>query len=60
MKCQHNRCYSPIACDAFGYCRIRNYDLHGQLPTDEIKVKWQTEDQCPKGTENANIKWNED
>lgn len=25
MKCIKDRCYSPLACDGFGYCRELNF-----------------------------------
>jgi hypothetical protein len=25
-KCEYGRCYSPLACDSFGYCRAKNMD----------------------------------
>lgn len=26
MKCTRDRCWSPLACSGFGYCRERNFD----------------------------------
>ena len=26
MPCLKDRCWSPIACNGFGYCRERNFD----------------------------------
>jgi hypothetical protein len=31
MQCQKERCYSPIACGAFGYCRELNFVARGDL-----------------------------
>lgn len=41
MKCQKGRCFSPVACGGFGYCRERNE--HG-LPSKEQEKEWQEED----------------
>ena len=35
------RCYSPMACGAFGYCRDRNIKLG--LPSDEIAKQWRAD-----------------
>lgn len=35
------RCYSPVACGAFGYCRDRNI-LFGQ-PDEVTAAKWREE-----------------
>ena len=35
------RCYSPVACSAFGYCRDRN--LKYGIPTAGQAAKWREE-----------------
>lgn len=54
MKCQRihefvydasGRCYSPRACEDFGYCRERN---HAGLPDDSTRKAWQAQDAEPK------------
>jgi len=35
--CISGRCYSPIACGGFGYCRDRNRD---GLPTEKTAKEW--------------------
>lgn len=47
IKCQKDRCYSPVACGAFGYCRERNFDFPGGAPINQETIKkWQEEDNC--------------
>ncbi len=36
MKCIDKRCYSPLACKGFGYCRERNHD---GAATTEAKIQ---------------------
>lgn len=36
FKCIKNRCYSPMACGGFGYCRDRNQDGY---PMNEANIK---------------------
>jgi len=40
-KCTEGRCYSPVACNGFGYCRQRNKD---GLPSEETAAEWRRED----------------
>lgn len=45
MKCQKERCYSPVACNSFGYCRERNFEFpDARLISEETKKRWQKED----------------
>ena len=42
--CLKSRCYSPVACDGWGYCRERNVssdpvDENGQRPSWMIKMR---------------------
>jgi len=39
---QQGRCYSPLACSAFGYCRERNVRHHGPV-TEKLRKEWQAE-----------------
>lgn len=36
------RCYSPVACASFGYCRDRNL-LHGVPANEEAAAAWRLE-----------------
>ncbi len=36
--CLEERCWSPVACGAFGYCRERN--MRGITPTTTIVERW--------------------
>jgi hypothetical protein len=35
--CLERRCYSPLACEGFGYCRTRN---SAGSPTLEDRARW--------------------
>jgi hypothetical protein len=37
------RCYSPLACSGFGYCRDRNLKYGYGAPTDAQVVEWRKE-----------------
>lgn len=41
--CLGGRCYSPLACGGFGYCRNRNRDFPDGAPSDETRIQWRTE-----------------
>ena len=48
MRCQRwpdSRCYSPVACGGFGYCRERNWDYNGRpVDPEPFKAAWQKQD----------------
>jgi hypothetical protein len=41
------RCYSPTACGAFGYCRERNFD---GMPMDEVNQNRRKQEQQQEET----------
>ncbi len=41
--CIGGRCYSPLACGSFGYCRNRNRDFPNGSPNDETRKRWRDE-----------------
>lgn len=41
--CIGGRCFSPIACNGFGYCRERNIRLGAAALTKELGEKWREE-----------------
>lgn len=43
MKCLKDRCWSPVACGGFGYCRDRNNDGY---PMDEVNVRRRRKEAC--------------
>lgn len=40
--CLGGTCYSPVACNGFGYCRDRNL-LHGGIPDAATAEIWRTD-----------------
>lgn len=38
--CTKGRCYSPTACNGWGYCRERN---EGREPAADVQARWREE-----------------
>jgi hypothetical protein len=54
MICKFGRCYSPIACEGFGYCRERNADRTVLALLREARP-YVASAQCDEDTETHNF-----